>query len=66
MKIGAIDPLCVSTANKPPFLTPEQAAAHTWKPEADAWALIKKHSVKSPATVEITGLDEAGRAVSKG
>jgi Flp pilus assembly protein TadD len=66
MKIGAIDPQCVSTANKPPFLTPEQAAAHTWKPEADAWALIKKRSVKGPATVEMTGLDEAGRAVSEG
>jgi len=66
MKIGAIDPQCVSTANKPPFLTPEQAAAHTWKPEADAWALIKKHSVKGPATVEITGLDESGHAVSQG
>jgi len=66
MKIGAIDPLCVSTANKPPFLTPEQAVAHTWKPEADAWALIRKHSVKAPATVEMTGLDEANRAVSVG
>ena len=66
MKIGAIDPLCVSTANRPPFLTPEQAAAHTWKPEADAWALIKKHSVRGTATVEITGLDEAGRTVSEG
>jgi tetratricopeptide (TPR) repeat protein len=66
MKIGAIDPLCVSTVNKPPFLTPEQAAAHTWKPEADAWARIKKHSVRGTATVEITGLDEAGRAVSEG
>jgi tetratricopeptide (TPR) repeat protein len=66
MKIGAIDPLCVSTSNKPPFLTPEQAAAHTWKPEADAWALIKKHSVNEPATVEITGLDDAGHTVSEG
>ncbi len=66
MKIGPIDPLCVSPMNKPPFLTPEQAAAHTWKPEVDAWALIKKHSVKGPATVELTGLDEAGHAVSQG
>ncbi len=66
MKIGPIDPLCVSPVNKPPFLTPEQAAAHTWKPETDTWALIKRHSVKGPATLEITGLDEAGRAVSQG
>ncbi len=66
MKIGAIDPQCVSAANKPPYLTPEQAAAHTWKPEPDVWAHIKKHSVKGPATIELTGLDEAGRAVSEG
>ena len=66
MKLGEIDPRCVSTANKPPFLTPEQAAAHTWKPEADAWAWIKKHSVDRPATIEFTGLDEAGRPVSQG
>ena len=66
MKIGAIDPLCVSTANKPPFLTAEQAAAHTWKPDPEAWAFIKKHSVKGPATVVMTGLDEADRAVSEG
>ncbi len=66
MKIGEIDPRCVSTANKLPFLTPEQAAAHTWKPEPEAWSLIKKHSVKGPATVELTGLNEAGRPVSHG
>ncbi len=66
IKIGAIDPQCVSTANKPPFLTPEQAADHTWKPDPDLWALIRKHSVKGPATVEITGLDESGRTVSEG
>jgi tetratricopeptide (TPR) repeat protein len=66
MKLGEIDPRCVSTANKPPFLTPEQAAAHTWKPDADAWAWIKKHSVDRAAMVEFTGLDAAGRAVSKG
>jgi len=66
MKLGEIDPRCVSSANKLPFLTPEQAAAHTWKPEADAWALIKKHSVGRPATVEFTGFDEADRPVSRG
>ena len=66
MKLGEIDPRTVSTANKPPFLTPEQAAAHTWKPEADAWALIKKHSAGRPATIEFTGLDESNRPVSHG
>ncbi len=33
MKIGEIDPRCVSDTNKFPSLTPEQAAAHTWKPD---------------------------------
>ena len=66
MKLGEIDPRCVSTSNKPPFLTKEQAAAHTWTPEADAWVLIKRHSTRGPATVEFTGQDETGRPVSHG
>lgn len=66
IKIGEIDARCVSTANKLPFLTPEQAAAHTWKPDADAWTWIKKHSVERAATIDFTGLDGAGRAVSQG
>jgi len=66
MRLSEIDPRCVSTANKLPFLTPEQAAAHTWQPEAEAWALIKKHSAQRPATVEFTGLDSAGHPVSRG
>jgi tetratricopeptide (TPR) repeat protein len=39
----------------PPELTPEQAAAHTWRPDPKTWEEIKKHSVESPATVTITG-----------
>jgi len=66
MKLGEVDPRAVSSANKPPFLTPEQAAAHTWKPDADTWALIKKHSAGRTATVEFTGLDDASRGVSHG
>ncbi len=66
MRLGEIDPRCVSTSNKPPFLTPEQAAAHTWKPDTDAWATIRKHSSVHPATIEFTGLNEAGRPVSHG
>ena len=66
MKLGEIDPRTVSAANKLPFLTPEQAAARTWKPEADTWASIKKHSAGRPATVEFTGLDDAGHPVSHG
>ena len=55
MRVGEIDPCCVSDTNEPPKLTPEQAAARTWTPDAETWAAIKKHSVKKPATVTITG-----------
>jgi Flp pilus assembly protein TadD len=39
----------------PPTLTPEQAAAHTWRPDAKTWEDIKKHSVSAPATVIVSG-----------
>ncbi len=55
MRIGEIDPEAVSHNNELPKLTPEQAAAHTWTPDAETWAVIKKRSVESPATVAITG-----------
>src|SRR5437764_8307211 len=32
IKIGPIDPRAVGPTNKLPFLTPEQAASHTWMP----------------------------------
>ncbi|MGA8153828.1 MAG: tetratricopeptide repeat protein [Terriglobales bacterium] len=60
MRVGEIDPRCVSDTNQPPSLTPEQAAAHTWTPDRDTWATIKRHSVEHPATVEIAGLSGGG------
>ena len=66
MQIGPVDQRCVSTANKLPELTPEQAAAHTWRPEAKTWDEIKRRSADRAAVVEITGLDESGQAVSRG
>jgi Flp pilus assembly protein TadD len=39
----------------PPTLTEEQAAAHTWRPDAKTWAEIKQSTVEQPATVTITG-----------
>jgi len=66
MEIGEIDARCISTSNKLPALTPEQAAAHTWKPETETWDFIKQNSVKRPAVVAFTGLDEAGRALGRG
>ena len=55
LRIGKIDPRCVSPTNKPPQLTREQAAAHTWKPDPETWATIKASGRAGPATVTITG-----------
>ena len=65
LRVGEIDPRCVSPNNELPKLTPEQASAHTWMPDAAVWAVIKKQSVAAPATVTITGLSGSG-AVSSG
>jgi tetratricopeptide (TPR) repeat protein len=69
MRIGRIDPDCISKSNELPRLTPAQAASHTWTPGALVWASIKKHSVTAAATVTITGYPaNAGNAaaVSRG
>lgn len=66
MQIGEIDPRCVASSNRPPILSDEQASAHTWKPDEDAWELIKRHTVDRTATVKISGLDQAGQEVSRG
>ena len=55
LRIGEIDPETVAPSNELPKLTAEQAAAHTWIPDAATWAAIKKRSVESPATLAITG-----------
>ena len=66
MQIGAIDPRCISSTNELPSLTPEQASAHTWKPDEETWAKIKKHSSAHRAAVTITGLDASGHSLTKG
>ncbi len=58
-QIGEIDERCAKAGAVPPTLTPEEAAGHTWKPDAEAWAAILKHSVKRPATLTITGFRDA-------
>jgi len=65
MQIGEIDSRCISSTNQLPSLTPEQAAAHTWMPDADTWTQIKKHSMGHRAIVNITGLDASNRPVTK-
>jgi len=55
MKLGAIDPDCISSTNEPPSLTPQQAASWAWTPDSPTWQSIQAHSTSSPATLEITG-----------
>ncbi|MGA3082246.1 MAG: tetratricopeptide repeat protein, partial [Terracidiphilus sp.] len=54
MQVGESDP----RAGDPAELTPEQAATHTWKPDGETWAKIKRLSVNSPATFTISGFAE--------
>jgi hypothetical protein len=55
MRVGPIDPRCVSPTNTLPKLTPEQAAARTWRPDAETWRAIQKRSTAAAATLRITG-----------
>src|ERR1035438_2640812 len=53
MQVGPLDTSLVGFV--PPTLSPEQAAAHTWRPDAKTWEEIKKRSADQPATVIVTG-----------
>ena len=66
LQVGEIDPRCVGAV--PPKLTPELAAAHTWKPDPKTWAAIKSGSAAGAATVTIAGFADGRetRAVSRG
>jgi tetratricopeptide (TPR) repeat protein len=67
-RIGEIDPRCVSATNELPKLTPQQAAARTWIPDAATWEAIKLHSTEHPATITITGFqgEHLDHPVSRG
>jgi len=63
MQIGELDP----DAGPGPELTPEQAATHSWQPDAATWATMKKLSVNAPATIAISGITgDAHKPVSAG
>jgi tetratricopeptide (TPR) repeat protein len=66
--IGEIDERCAKAGAVAPQLAPNELAGHSWTPDAETWAAIKKHSVKRPAAVIITGFqDEAAtQPVSRG
>lgn len=68
LRLGEIDPRCVSANNALPKLTPQQAEARTWIPNASTWEAIKRHSTEHPATFTITGFEGANldRPVSRG
>jgi tetratricopeptide (TPR) repeat protein len=68
LAIGPIDERAAGKTNRPPALTPQQAAAHGWRPDAAMWDAIKKGSTREPAVVTITGYAGAstGRPVSRG
>jgi tetratricopeptide (TPR) repeat protein len=67
LRIGETDPRCFSTTNEPPKLTALQAAAHTWTPDPETWAAIRKHSMERAATVMIAGVSPGKAApVSRG
>lgn len=58
--IGEIDERCAQAGAVAPELSPNEASGHSWTPAPETWEYIKKHSVKKPATVIITGFsDEA-------
>jgi tetratricopeptide (TPR) repeat protein len=65
LKIGEIDPRCVSSTNALPKLTAEQAGMHTWIPGPELWAAIRKRALAEAATVTITGIGK-NEAVSSG
>jgi Flp pilus assembly protein TadD len=56
IQMGEVDP----QAGELPQLSPEQATTRTWRPDAATWAKIKRGSVKSPATIAITGYADDG------
>jgi len=64
---GEIDPT-VGASNELLQPTTDQKATRTWRPDESTWAEIKRLSVKSPATVTITGFAEGDSqsAVSSG
>ena len=65
MKIGHIDPECVSSTNELPTLTPKQAASWTWSTDPATWAKIQERSTLQPAVLTITGYNSAHQISSE-
>src|SRR5215472_9232465 len=54
MRVGELDPEA-GPMNELLELTAQQKATRIWRPDDSTWARIKQASVKSPATITITG-----------
>ena len=67
-QVGEIDPRCIAETNKLPVLSPQEASAQVWTPDAQTWESIKRHSAAGPATAIFTGLSAGAlpRGVSRG
>lgn len=68
LRIGEIDPRCVSATNELPKLSPQLASARTWTPDAQTWTAITKHSTAQPATITIAGFRDGASSspISRG
>jgi tetratricopeptide (TPR) repeat protein len=67
LSLSEIDPRATGATNRPPALTPEQAASRTWTPDAALWEEIRKRAGGSAATVEIAGMrGDPPHTVSRG
>ena len=64
MRLGPIDPECVSATNEPPKLSPQQAASWVWTPDDATWKVLQSRSAGSTATLTITGYNSAGMPAS--
>jgi hypothetical protein len=51
MRLGPLDPRCASSAE----LSVQQRNTRSWRPDAETWTAIKRHSVDVPATIIING-----------
>ncbi|HWR54757.1 MAG TPA: tetratricopeptide repeat protein [Bryobacteraceae bacterium] len=56
MRIGDVDPRAIAETNELPRLSAQRAAARVWRPHPQTWDVIKRQSMKGPATVTISGL----------
>jgi hypothetical protein len=55
MRLGPLDPRCTSSAE----LSVQRRNTRTWRPDAETWNTIKRHSVAAPATILINGYRDA-------